>query len=507
MKKNVGNIITSVFFLMTILYFGSETLYASKSIIIDKLKNTSSQTLKSDLVSIEEQYKDKFYKKNEFIDIYGLGQMVLNKKMIGNMEFIKDNNDVIQAFDFAGPYTHFASEMLKLEEATSKKKIPLLYVQIPSRVIKDFTEIPQGYVNTENDNMDTLINELVQNDIDVLDYREYVEEKQYKPEDVFFKTDIHLTTETEWDILKKLITKLELDYGLIFENKNKILDLDNYIIDRRKFIGNYARSSGKFFSGIDEFNMYIPKFETNNVLLDADHNVVSEGAFDDVLLNGYQKQQNTDERTYWVTNYGQFTSPSYQYVNNIIESGNKILLIMDSMGYRMASYLSLMSQNITIIDPRFDENGYYLNKELNENNFDAVVVLQGYTLKDTIMIPDDLDKSDSDSLQAQIISHSAPKTVNADETHNIDITVKNTGDEKWSEKSNIRLGIWQDGVDHGYRIYIPEGTEISPGEEYTFTLSGFVAPPRDSTYLEFQMLQEGITYFGEKERVDIQVND
>jgi len=31
------------------------------------------------------------------------------------------------------------------------------------------------------------------------------------------------------------------------------------------------------------------------------------------------------------------------------------------------------------------------------------------------------------------------------------------------------------------------------------------APAGDATYLEYQMLQEGIQYFGEKERVDIVV--
>ncbi len=69
----------------------------------------------------------------------------------------------------------------------------------------------------------------------------------------------------------------------------------------------------------------------------------------------------------------------------------------------------------------------------------------------------------------------------------------------------VRLSIWQDGMDYGHRLYLPDGIEVAPGEQYTFHLGAFVAPPNDTTYLEFVMCQEGITYFGERERVDITV--
>ncbi len=107
--------------------------------------------------------------------------------------------------------------------------------------------------------------------------------------------------------------------------------------------------------------------------------------------------------------------------------------------------------------------------------------------------------------QAEILSHDAPTAIGRTSRYSINITVKNTSSESWSEEKQVRLCIWQDGQDHGYRLYIPEGVEIAPGEQYTFRLDGFVAPSGESTYIEFQMCQEGIAYFGEKERVDITV--
>lgn len=110
------------------------------------------------------------------------------------------------------------------------------------------------------------------------------------------------------------------------------------------------------------------------------------------------------------------------------------------------------------------------------------------------------------NLSAEIISHNTPATIKRGESYNVNILVKNTGDQDWSEEDQVRLCIFQDGKDLGYRITLPEGVIIQPGQEHTFVLFNLQAPAGDATYLEYQMFEEGIQYFGEKERVDIVVN-
>lgn len=107
--------------------------------------------------------------------------------------------------------------------------------------------------------------------------------------------------------------------------------------------------------------------------------------------------------------------------------------------------------------------------------------------------------------EAEIVQHNTPTVIKRGEKYNIEITVKNTSDDIWDENKQVRLCIWQNEQDFGYRIMIPEGQEVKPGEEITFILRDFEAPPNDSTIIEYQMLEEGVTYFGERERIDIQV--
>jgi hypothetical protein len=110
-----------------------------------------------------------------------------------------------------------------------------------------------------------------------------------------------------------------------------------------------------------------------------------------------------------------------------------------------------------------------------------------------------------EDLSAEIISHDTPTTVERGESYNINIVVKNTGDQDWSEDDQIRLCIFQDGKDFGYRINLPSGVKVDPDQEYTFVLYNFRVNDGDSTYLEYQMVKEGYHFFGEKERVDIVV--
>ena len=107
---------------------------------------------------------------------------------------------------------------------------------------------------------------------------------------------------------------------------------------------------------------------------------------------------------------------------------------------------------------------------------------------------------------ATIVNENTPREIRRGEKYTIEITVKNTSNEVWSDKRNIRLCIWQDGIDYGYRINLPENFELKPNEEYTFKLKDFQAPSNSKTYLEYQMVEEGIQYFGEKKKIDIKIN-
>ncbi|MDE6601703.1 MAG: hypothetical protein K2K90_05995 [Lachnospiraceae bacterium] len=108
-----------------------------------------------------------------------------------------------------------------------------------------------------------------------------------------------------------------------------------------------------------------------------------------------------------------------------------------------------------------------------------------------------------EELNARIISDTAPKVVKRGDEYTISIVVENTGGGVWTNEESIKLCIWQDGFDRGYRIDLPEDVQIEGGERYTFVLEGFSVQDKKSTKLEFQMIKEGVAYFGERKAASI----
>jgi|GEM_PF-5175656 len=102
---------------------------------------------------------------------------------------------------------------------------------------------------------------------------------------------------------------------------------------------------------------------------------------------------------------------------------------------------------------------------------------------------------------ARFISQSVPASMATGKTYPISITLGNTGTDNWSETAKYRLGsqnpqdggIWRDG-----RIYLASDESISPGQAKTFTFD-VKAPATPGIYnFQWQMVQEGVTWFGDK---------
>ena len=65
-----------------------------------------------------------------------------------------------------------------------------------------------------------------------------------------------------------------------------------------------------------------------------------------------------------------------------------------------------------------------------------------------------------EELNACIVAHTAPKVVNHSDEYTINIVVENTGAGVWSNEEDIKLCIWQDEFDWGYRIDLPDNVEV-----------------------------------------------
>ena len=96
-------------------------------------------------------------------------------------------------------------------------------------------------------------------------------------------------------------------------------------------------------------------------------------------------------------------------------------------------------------------------------------------------------------LQAGVISHTMPIRVLPSEYVTARITMRNLGSVGWSEEADVRLGVQ---LPTPGRVFLAEGEIVAPGESHTFIYS-FAAPPIGGRHrYRFQMVREGVTWFG-----------
>lgn len=189
---------------------------------------------------------------------------------------------------------------------------------------------------------------------------------------------------------------------------------------------------------------------------------------------------------------------SYRYFQNPDTTLPKAIIVGDS--YVWMFLLQNMAESFSellFIHYLDLDQVYYLSTVIDPD----VIILtgQGYPAIWT------LSQLTAKILTAEIVSQNTPPTMVTGKAYDITIVVKNTGNQSWSEDDQIRLGIFLEGKESGYRVFLPEGVTVEPGQDYAFELKNYQASGIASTYIEFQMLQEGFQYFGEKERVNFLV--
>ncbi|MEG0961853.1 MAG: hypothetical protein RSF88_03180 [Lachnospiraceae bacterium] len=348
------------------------------SIFDKQVTKESLQGDKNVFSDVENTFRESAAYKNNLVDMYGMYHKIMDHTIVGNFEYVADKYGILHMInDYKGYETeNFIQEMEKLKAYTEKREIPLLYVQAPNREIAN-NQGPITDFNIDDETMDTVVNSLQDINISVLDIRKKLleQERKFELTDLYFHTDLHMQTDAEIWMANQVAQYLAKEMNINISNPSYLEDMSNYTKKSYEFSGNYERTNGKKFVENDIFDIYHPKFETSFIYeIPGTEGSTKMGNFEEVLMHGYEEQPH-DEYTYWVTDYMNFGIPYYTYTNKN-QNNVKLLVITDSIAYRALSYLSLTTQQITILDPRFYDGTDYTKIAL-ENDYDAVLVWQG----------------------------------------------------------------------------------------------------------------------------------
>lgn len=315
-------------------------------------------------------------------------------------------------------------------------------------------------------------------DVNVLKLKPSLLEEKEKGTQLYFKTDTHWNEQGAYVAYKTIINTLN-ELGIV---NSTPVDVE---WKEDEYKGEFSAMMG------------------DGDILPSEPTKVSE-----IISSKAQKLDETDEKFYAINQAKQKYNSEFEtyiYRNNSNLNGKKVLIFGDSL-FAYWNMTELLAEN-------FYELTYMWTNQVRKEYIDAVnpdLVIFEIGERYLSVLDDVINKNNLlgsiETPKASISSIEAPNVYERNNKYKINVTVKNEGTECWSEDRYVRLGVFLNGLDeanYSYRAIIPEGVTVQPGEEFTFTIDGVQITNDEVNFFEVQMLQEGVLYFGQREKVNI----
>lgn len=227
------------------------------------------------------------------------------------------------------------------------------FILLPTKISKYDNQLPIGIKDYSNQIADELLNKLFENNLKYLDLRESIKEQNINHYNLFFYSDHHWKQESAlWasqEIAKFIKELFKLDLNLNLLNKK------NYIkINKPKYyLGSLGKKVTLTLSSKEDFSIIKPKFITNFELI----NPSSSDKIGDFAEVMFYESKLTDS-PYSINSYYYFLGDDWPLIrinnkskNNICNK--KILIIKDSFSNTFAPFLSILFEQIDLIDLRY----------------------------------------------------------------------------------------------------------------------------------------------------------
>lgn len=278
--------------------------------------------------------------KSSYIDLNGqmanyLGQQTVNGR-------VKLTNGHLAEYDkgySSENITENANNIVRFYQEASALGKDFLFVLAPSQCYGQISLLPVGYTDKINENADAFIDLLSKNNVPYLDLREKMEEQGISYSDAFYVTDHHWTVETGFWAYGEMMKELE-QRNIISELNQDLIDPNHYEFIKYEncLLGSSGIRTGRFYAGIDDFSLIVPRFETEISVVIESKNVNKSGRFENVYSNQtldsfHIKLSNPDlfnDNPYGRIGYGNPDITNWR--NENAEEDIRFLLIGDSIG-------------------------------------------------------------------------------------------------------------------------------------------------------------------------------
>lgn len=337
--------------------------------------------VKAVIKSTEKGVNDSVIGEAYFIELNGLlhkvnGNQIVNDVDTGSTIYRLGNGQLT----FAASGVNQSGGTQRIQEIYSKateKGMDMLYVQAPFKQDKYNNILPWEMMDYTNINMDKRLDELKEANIPYIDLRQVIQDEQLVYEEMFYNTDHHWRIEAGLWASHYVQGELNKQFGTKCGLENTEIGRFESVQMKESFLGSQGRRVGRIYGGIDDFQYFIPKFETSYEMVafnsDGSLELRNTGSFEDVMVTQALIQDKSVAANRYAVYFGR-DWPLLSITNHKVQEG-KVLVVQDSFGLPFSAFTSLAFRHTDIIDLRHFGGSIY--EHLDENQYDVVLIVYG----------------------------------------------------------------------------------------------------------------------------------
>jgi len=316
-----------------------------------------------------------------FIQLYGLFQRLTGRRVLNDMDpsltVVKLSNGQLQFVDLTeeGPLdvSGNSASTVRFRDALAELGIPLLYAQAPQKVGGGRELMPYGVEEYGNAYADAFLEQIGAAGVDALDLRPAFgageDFSRY-----FFNTDHHWKPEgafLAWQQIAQRLRELGWEVDETYTNSDSFekITYEDY------FLGSQGKRTGTLYAGVDDIDLWKPKFETDFAYTAPAAGVDRSGPFEESLLF----PERVAEKDYFNGNpYTLYAGGDYLYshiTNRNNPDGPKVLLIRESFACALTPFLALGCSELSTVDLRYFDGD--LMELTAQESPDLVLIMYG----------------------------------------------------------------------------------------------------------------------------------
>lgn len=227
-----------------------------------------------------------------------------------------------------------------------------LFVAVPSKERSE-EDLPDGVISYANQKYYNMVAALEERNIPHIAMRDHLEADGGEWYSYYYRSDHHWKNNAAF-LAYQTLSDYMFSIGLDGGKREEALQEENYEkkIYEQVFLGTHGRMAGRYYTGLDDYDLWLPRYDTDYTLDVPSEGIHKEGTFEECFVN----YQNVAHYSFDYYAYYTYLDRDYDHIritNRKNPNGPKLVIIRDSVAVPVSVFLASQCSSIDLIDLRY----------------------------------------------------------------------------------------------------------------------------------------------------------